>query len=132
ITFEADYGTRFEKLVQRALNQGIDYVVIGPEAPLAEGITDAFLEAGIKVFGPKQAEAQLEASKTFAKDFMKAAGIPTGAYATFTESEPASAFAAPLGLPVVIKADGLASGKGVVVAQTMDEAEKAIRDNLEN
>lgn len=132
ITFDADFGENFTKLVQRTKNQGIDYVIIGPEAPLAEGITDAFLEAGIKVFGPRQSAARLESSKTFAKDFMKAAGIPTAASETFTESEPAIKYAATLGLPVVIKADGLAAGKGVVVAQTKEEAEQAIRDNLDN
>src|SRR5690606_18047081 len=87
ITFDADYGDNFSRLVQRTQNLGIDYVVIGPEAPLAEGITDAFLEAGIKVFGPRKEAAQLESSKSFAKDFMKAAGIPAGASQTFTESE---------------------------------------------
>lgn len=132
LTFEADYGENFAGLVQRALNHGIDYVVIGPEAPLAAGMTDAFLAAGIKVFGPTKDAAQLEASKKFAKDFMRDAGIPTGAYQAFTDAEQAIEFAATLGLPVVIKADGLAAGKGVVVAQTAVEAEKAIRDNLEN
>lgn len=131
ITFDADYGQNFEALVNRAIKHDIDYVIIGPEAPLAEGMADAFINAGVKVFGPRQAEAQLEASKTFAKDFMKSAGIPTGEYATFTETEPAIAFSKKLGLPVVIKADGLAAGKGVVVAQTAEEAEAAIRDNLE-
>lgn len=132
ITFDADFGDNFSRLVQRAINQKIDFVVIGPEAPLAEGITDAFLAAGIKVFGPKKDAAQLEASKTFAKDFMKAAGIPTGDYQTFTDAEAAIKFADKLGLPVVVKADGLAAGKGVVVAQTREDAVKAIRDNLEN
>ncbi len=131
LTFDADFGPNFSKLVQRAINHSIDYVLIGPEAPLAEGIADAFLDAGLKVFGPRQHAAQLESSKTFAKDFMKAAGIPTGAYQTFTEAQPAIDYAKTLGLPVVIKADGLAAGKGVVVAQTFEEAERAIRDNLE-
>ena len=131
ITFDSDSDDNFSKLVERTKNQGIDYVIIGPEAPLAEGMADAFLDAGLKVFGPRKAAAQLEASKTFAKDFMKAAGIPTAAYQSFTEVEPAIAFADSLGLPVVIKADGLAAGKGVVVAQTRDEAVQAIRDNLE-
>jgi len=131
ITFDADFGPNFSRLVQRTINQDIDYVIIGPEAPLAEGITDAFLDAGVKVFGPRKDAAQLESSKTFAKDFMKAAGIPAGASQTFTDSEAAIKYASTLSLPVVIKADGLAAGKGVVVAQTMEEAEQAIRDNLE-
>ncbi len=131
LTFDADFGPDFSKLVQRALNHDIDYVVIGPEAPLAEGIADAFLAAGIKVFGPNKQAAQLESSKTFAKDFMIAAGIPTGESQTFTDTNEAIKFAEKLGLPVVIKADGLAAGKGVVVAQTRHEAELAIRENLE-
>jgi phosphoribosylamine--glycine ligase len=132
LTFDADFGEDFSKLVQRAINHKIDFVVIGPEAPLAEGMADAFLAAGVKVFGPTKEAAQLEASKTFAKDFMKAAGIPTGDYRTFTEAEAAIKYADKLGLPVVIKADGLAAGKGVVVAQTREEAVQAIKDNLEN
>lgn len=132
LTFDADFGPNFANLVQRALNQRIDYVVIGPEAPLADGMADAFLAAGVKVFGPTKEMAQLESSKSYAKDFMVAAGIPTAASDTFTEAGPAIEYAQGLGLPVVIKADGLAAGKGVVVAQTAEEAETAIRDNLEN
>lgn len=132
LTFDADFGPNFTSLVQRALNHRIDYVIIGPEAPLAEGITDAFQAAGMKVFGPTREMAQLEASKKYAKDFMKAAGIPTAAYESFTDADEAVKFAATLGLPVVIKADGLAAGKGVVVAQTAEEAEAAIRSNLED
>lgn len=132
LTFESDYGPNFSKLVQRALNHRIDYVIIGPEAPLAEGMTDAFQTAGIKVFGPTREMAQLESSKTFAKEFMTAAGIPTAASASFTDSAEAIDYARSLGLPVVIKADGLAAGKGVVVAQTAEEAEAAIRNNLDD
>jgi phosphoribosylamine--glycine ligase len=131
LTFEADYGPNFANLVKRTINQRIDYVVIGPEAPLAEGMTDAFLAAGIKVFGPTQEAAQLESSKTFAKEFMKAAGIPAAGSESFTDADEAVEYARGLGLPVVIKADGLAAGKGVVVAQSFEEAEAAIRDNLE-
>jgi phosphoribosylamine--glycine ligase len=131
LTFDADFGPNFANLVQRTLNQRIDYEIIGPEAPLAEGMTDAFLTAGIKVFGPTKEAAQLEASKSFAKDFMKAAGIPAAASESFTDADEAIEFARGLGLPVVIKADGLAAGKGVVVAQTFEEAESAIRDNLD-
>lgn len=132
LTFDADFGPNFANLVQRALNQRIDYVVIGPEAPLADGMADAFLAAGVKVFGPTKEMAQLESSKSYAKEFMVAAGIPTAASETFTDAAEAIEYSRGLGLPVVIKADGLAAGKGVVVAQTAEEAEAAIRDNLEN
>lgn len=131
ITFGGDYGDNFSELVQRAINHGIDYTIVGPEAPLAEGITDAFEAAGLKVFGPNREAAQLEASKKFAKDFMRRAHIPTAEYESFTDAEAAVAYARKLGLPVVIKADGLAAGKGVVVARTLEEAEDAIRANLE-
>jgi phosphoribosylamine--glycine ligase len=131
ITFPADFGPGFSKLVQRALNHSIDYTIIGPEAPLAEGITDAFEAAGLKVFGPTQDAAQLEASKAFAKQFMENARIPTAEWQSFDNSEDAIAFAKHLGAPVVIKADGLAAGKGVVVATSMAEAEAAIRANLD-
>ncbi len=105
---------------------------MGPEAYLAEGIADAFHEAGLKIFGPQREAAQLESSKAFAKDFMTRAHIPTAAYETFEEAEPAIRYAKKLGVPVVIKADGLAAGKGVVVARTREEADEAIRANLEN
>ncbi len=132
ITFSDDFGPNFSRLINRVRNHGIDYTVVGPEAYLAEGIADAFQEAGLKIFGPQREAAQLESSKAFAKDFMTRAHIPTAAYETFEEAGPALRFAKSLGLPVVIKADGLAAGKGVVVARTREEAEQAIRDNLEN
>lgn len=131
ITFSADFGPEFSRLVERVKNHAIDYTIIGPEAYLAEGIVDAFQQAGLKVMGPSREAAQLESSKAFAKDFMKSAKIPTAAYETFSEVAPALRYARSLGLPVVIKADGLAAGKGVVVARTVEEAEQAIRANLE-
>ncbi|EPZ40966.1 phosphoribosylamine--glycine ligase [Alicyclobacillus acidoterrestris] len=119
------------KIVEWVKAERIDFVVIGPEQPLAEGLVDALQEAGIPVFGPNRAAAQLEASKSFAKDVMRRAGVPTARYEVFTEVAAAQAFAAALGAPVVIKADGLAAGKGVVVAQTLAEANSAIADMLE-
>jgi phosphoribosylamine--glycine ligase len=104
----------------------IDLVVVGPEAPLVAGIVDDLEAAGIKAFGPTKAAAQLEGSKGFTKDLCGAHGIPTGAYARFTAAEPAKAYVRERGAPIVVKADGLAAGKGVVVAQTVAEAEAAI------
>jgi len=100
--------------------------VVGPEAPLAAGIVDAFRAAGLRIFGAAQAAAQLESSKDFAKAFMQRHGIPTAAYRTFTDAAAARAYVATRGAPIVVKADGLASGKGVVVASTVAEAERAI------
>jgi phosphoribosylamine---glycine ligase len=104
----------------------IGFVVVGPEAPLVEGIVDALEEAGIKAFGPRHAAAQLEGSKGFAKDLCRRAGIPTADYARFTEAAPAKAYLAKHGAPVVVKADGLAAGKGVVVATSLAEAGEAV------
>jgi phosphoribosylamine--glycine ligase len=108
----------------RATNVGL--VVVGPEAPLCAGIVDDLTAAGIKAFGPSKAAARLEGSKGFTKDLCKANGIPTAAYERFTAAVPARAYVRAQGAPIVIKADGLAAGKGVVVAQTLDEAETAI------
>lgn len=105
----------------------IDLVVIGPEAPLVAGVADVLRAAGVAVFGPDAQGAQLEGSKTYSKEFMEANGIPTARYGSFTELEPALAYVRELGAPVVVKADGLASGKGVVVAQAIEEAEEAVR-----
>lgn len=115
-----------------ALENQIDLTVVGPEAPLAEGVVDLFRENGLKIFGPTRAAAQLESSKTFAKDFMKRHGIPTAAYAAFTSEQKQEAhdFADQQNLPLVIKADGLAAGKGVIIAQTIDEAHQTIDDVL--
>jgi len=131
VTFATEYGADFGRLIERARNLGIDYTIVGPEAPLADGIVDAFEAAGLKIFGPCRAAAQLEASKSFAKEIMSAAHIPTAESRTFEEVRPALKYARSLGTPVVIKADGLAAGKGVVVAHSMEQAEEAIRRNLE-
>jgi phosphoribosylamine--glycine ligase len=107
-------------------DQRIDLVVIGPEAPLVAGLGDALGDSGIRYFGPTRAAAQLEGSKGFTKDLCREANIPTAAYGRFTEREAAKAYLASRGLPIVIKADGLAAGKGVVIATTHTEAEAAI------
>jgi phosphoribosylamine---glycine ligase len=104
--------------------------VVGPEAPLAAGIVDLFRARGLRIFGPTQAAAQLESSKNFAKEFMVRHGIPTAHYGTFTDAAAAHAHVEKHGAPIVVKADGLAAGKGVVVAMTLDEAHGAIRDML--
>jgi phosphoribosylamine---glycine ligase len=104
----------------------IGLVVVGPEAPLVAGIVDDLEAAGIKTFGPSKAAAQLEGSKGFTKDLCRTHNIPTGAYERFTAAEPAKAYVRARGAPIVVKADGLAAGKGVVVAQTVAEAEAAI------
>ncbi len=108
-----------------------DLVVIGPEAPLCAGLADVLEDAGIRVFGPCKAAAELEGSKQFAKEVMIAGGVPTSAYATFTDPELACAYIREHGAPIVVKADGLAAGKGVTVAETVGQAEAAIRDALE-
>ncbi len=113
-------------LADFAVAEKVALTVVGPEAPLAAGIVDAFRARGLRVFGPTQAAAQLESSKSFAKDFMQRHGIPTALYATFTDAAAAHAHVAKHGAPIVIKADGLAAGKGVVVAMTEDEAHAAI------
>jgi phosphoribosylamine--glycine ligase len=108
-----------------------DLVVIGPEAPLCAGLTDLLEAEGIRVFGPSRAAAELEGSKQFAKEVMKAGGVPTSAYETFSDPETACAYVRERGAPIVVKADGLAAGKGVTVAETVDQAEAAIRDALQ-
>ena len=115
-----------EALVEFARSEGVAFTVVGPEAPLASGVVDAFRAAGLRIFGPTKAAAQLESSKDFAKAFMQRHGIPTAQYRTFTDAAAARAYVAQRGAPIVIKADGLAAGKGVVVAQTVDEALAAI------
>ncbi|HZQ62797.1 MAG TPA: phosphoribosylamine--glycine ligase [Casimicrobiaceae bacterium] len=115
-----------QDLVQFAREREVALTVVGPEAPLAAGIVDAFQAAGLRIFGPAQDAAQLESSKDFAKAFMQRHGIPTAAYRTFTDAGEARAYLRERGAPIVVKADGLAAGKGVVVAQTMAEAERAI------
>ena len=114
------------ELVHFAKKEGVYLTVVGPEAPLAAGVVDAFREAGLRIFGPTRAAAQLESSKDFAKRFMARHGIPTARYATFEDAAAAKAYVEKEGAPIVIKADGLASGKGVVVAQSVAEAHAAI------
>ncbi|MFO1395801.1 MAG: phosphoribosylamine--glycine ligase [Burkholderiales bacterium] len=118
--------TRIDELVAFAQHEQVALTVVGPEAPLAAGVVDAFRAAGLRIFGPTQAAAQLESSKDFAKAFMQRHGLPTAAYRTFTDAREAQAYVRMRGAPIVIKADGLAAGKGVVVAQTLAEAEAAI------
>ena len=118
--------TGVHELVEFALAQKIALTVVGPEAPLAAGVVDAFRARGMRIFGPTQAAAQLESSKAYAKAFMQRHGIPTARYAEFTEAAPAHAYVDAQGAPIVIKADGLAAGKGVVVAQTLTEAHAAV------
>lgn len=121
-----------EGLLALANRETVALTVVGPEAPLAAGIVDRFRDAALKCFGPTQAGAQLESSKAFAKAFMERHGIPTAAYAEFTETAPALEYVREQGAPIVIKADGLAAGKGVVVAQSLEEAEAAVRDMLDD
>jgi phosphoribosylamine--glycine ligase len=118
--------TGIPELVEFAKSEKIYLTVVGPEAPLAAGVVDAFRAAGLKIFGPTQKAAQLEASKDYAKAFMFRHKIPTGAYATFTNIAEAHAYLDKQGAPIVIKADGLAAGKGVVVAMNLDEAHAAV------
>ncbi len=118
--------TSIPELVAFALKEGIQLTLVGPEAPLAAGVVDAFRAADLKVFGPVQAAAQLESSKDFAKQFMQRHHIPTAAFTTFTDAAAAHAYLDAQGAPIVIKADGLAAGKGVVVATTLDEAHAAV------
>jgi len=113
-------------LADFAVAEKIGLTVVGPEAPLAGGVVDIFRARGLKVFGPTQAAAQLESSKAFAKDFMKRHRIPTAAYETFSDAAAAHAYVDAQGAPIVIKADGLAAGKGVVVAMSLAEAHEAI------
>jgi phosphoribosylamine--glycine ligase len=113
-------------LADLAATEKVALTVVGPEAPLAAGIVDVFRSRGLRIFGPTRAAAQLESSKAYAKDFMQRHGIPTAAHATFDAPGPAHAHVDALGAPIVVKADGLAAGKGVVVAATADEAHAAI------
>lgn len=118
--------TSVDELVEFARKEQIGLTVVGPEAPLSKGVVDAFRAAGLNIFGPTQAAAQLESSKDFAKAFMIRHNIPTAAYATFTDAAAAHDYVKQQGAPIVVKADGLAAGKGVVVAMNEDEAHAAI------
>ncbi|WP_293445006.1 phosphoribosylamine--glycine ligase [Persephonella sp.] len=120
--------TDVEKLVDFARKEKIDLTVVGPEQPLSEGIVDAFEQAGLRIFGHKKNAAILEASKVFAKNFMKKYGIPTAFYETFDNEKDAVDFIKKMGTPIVIKADGLAAGKGVVIANTEKEAIETVKD----
>ncbi|GAB3341440.1 phosphoribosylamine--glycine ligase [Marilutibacter aestuarii] len=117
-------------LLAIAAGEGIDLTVVGPEVPLVAGVVDRFREAGHRIFGPTAAAAQLEGSKAFAKDFLARHGIPTAHYQVFTEAQEALEYIREKGAPIVIKADGLAAGKGVIVAMTEAEAEAAVTDML--
>ncbi|ASN87524.1 phosphoribosylamine--glycine ligase [Pectobacterium versatile] len=123
-------ATDIPALVAFAQANHIDLTIVGPETPLVIGVVDAFQSAGLKIFGPTQGAAQLEGSKAFTKDFLARHNIPTAEYQNFTEVEPALAYVRSKGAPIVIKADGLAAGKGVIVAMTLQEAENAIQDML--
>jgi phosphoribosylamine--glycine ligase len=119
-----------EGLSAFAKDNRIDLTIVGPEAPLVAGIVDHFQNEGLRIFGPTQGAAQLEGSKAFTKDFLARQNIPTAEYENFTEIEPALAYVREKGAPIVVKADGLAAGKGVIVAMTLQEAEDAIKDML--
>lgn len=118
--------SKIGELAEFALAEGVYLTVVGPEAPLAEGVVDHFRSKGLRIFGPTMACARLESSKQFAKEFMMRHRIPTAAFASFDEAPPAHAYVEARGAPIVVKADGLAAGKGVIVAASKDEAHRAI------
>ena len=120
----------FDALQAFAQDNNIGLTIVGPEAPLVGGVVDQFQAAGLKIFGPSAGAAQLEGSKAFTKDFLARQNIPTGSYQNFTEVEPALAYLREKGAPIVVKADGLAAGKGVIVAETLEQAEEAVTDML--
>ena len=120
------------RLADFAATQNIDFTLVGPEAPLAAGVVNLFREKGLRIFGPTREAAQLESSKDFAKAFMKRHGVPTADYETFTDAEAAHAYITRKGAPIVIKADGLAAGKGVIVAMTEQAAHQAVDEMLED
>lgn len=122
--------TEVGRLRDFARGEGIGLTVVGPEAALAAGIVDSLREAGLRIFGPTKAAARIESSKEFAKDLMARYGIPTAGYRAFTDYEAARAYVAARPFPAVLKYDGLAAGKGVVIAQTMEEADEALRQML--
>jgi phosphoribosylamine--glycine ligase len=120
----------FSGLANFAESNGVGLTIVGPEAPLVEGVVDYFESRGLRCFGPRKGAAQLEGSKAFTKDFLARQNIPTGSYGNFTELEPALAYLRQQGAPIVVKADGLAAGKGVIVAETLAQAEEAVTDML--
>ena len=117
-----------DELADFAASEGIELTMVGPEVPLCDGIVDSFRAKGLRIVGPDKKAAQLEGSKSYAKEFMARHGMPTAACGVFTEPEPALAYVRGQGAPIVVKADGLAAGKGVIVAMTLAEAEEAVRD----
>lgn len=119
-----------EGLASFAAHNEVGLTIVGPEAPLVAGLVDLFEERGLRVFGPSAGAAQLEGSKAFTKDFLARQNIPTAGYGNFTDMDEALAYVRQKGAPIVVKADGLAAGKGVIVAMTLEEAENAIRDML--
>lgn len=121
-----------DRIADFAAEKGIDMIVVGPEVPLTEGIADVCQKKGIAVFGPNKAAAQMEGSKVFAKNLMKKYHVPTAAYASFTDGDAAKEYIHKMGAPIVVKADGLAAGKGVVVAQTVEEAVDAVNAMMED
>ena len=123
-------GGDFAALAQFAKDNNVGLTIVGPEQPLVDGVVDYFQAQGLKCFGPTKGAAQLEGSKAFTKDFLARFNIPTGAYENFTEVEPALAYLREKGAPIVVKADGLAAGKGVIVAETLEQAEEAVKDML--
>ena len=123
-------ATDFDGLVALVRAEGVAVTVVGPEGPLVAGVVDRFRDEGLRIFGPTAAAAQLEGSKAFAKDFLARHGIPTAYYSVHTEVDAAIAYIRDKGAPIVVKADGLAAGKGVIVAMTLQEAEDAVRDML--
>ena len=123
-------ATDVPALVKFAQDNNIGLTIVGPEAPLVVGVVDAFEKAGLTIFGPRQSAAQLEGSKAFTKDFLARHHIPTAEYQNFTDVEQALAYVREKGAPIVIKADGLAAGKGVIVAMSLSEAEAAVKDML--
>lgn len=127
VSIDAD---NIDALLEFAQNESIKLTIVGPEAPLVNGIVDQFQTAGLRIFGPSAAAAQLEGSKTFTKDFLQRHHIPTAEYQSFTEIKPALEYIKNKGIPIVIKADGLAAGKGVILAHTEQQAIDSIKDML--
>lgn len=119
-----------DKLAEFASSNDIALTIVGPEAPLVDGVVDLFQSKGLRIFGPSKGAAQLEGSKAFTKDFLAKYNIPTADYSVFTEIEPANAYIEKMGAPIVVKADGLAAGKGVILAETVEDAQKAVEDML--
>jgi len=131
-TIVAIEALEFEMLAAFVNENGIDLTFVGPEQPLAAGIVDYFEKEGLRIFGPTKAAAQIEGSKSFAKELMKKYDIPTSAYETFTDVNEAKEYIRKMGAPIVVKADGLAAGKGVIVAMTLQEALDAVEDMIGN